>query len=1144
MEALSQLHIGVSGPEVRKLQQQLKQLGFNPGGIDGVFGRATDKAVREFQRSRKLQADGIVGRMTIELLNQEAPLNEIPEPTPVAETQAPIQEPQIAVQVNPLIKERILLRELGNTKIYAFQTDKPWTLPFDALVIPAGPPAGLGGRFASSFLSSLTQNVAKDLKTRTQEQRKSYYPNGIAPDEALVVPLVSEQKSLNRPEKQHIIVATVADQDNKVNTETVTRATRAILRAASEQGLSQLIMPLLGTGNYGLGVPSVATAILQAIANHPSDIQNITEITLVHPKPEVTEDVVKVAETIFKESNFLAQSPLNDFSKGQEFLAQSPLNDLPTGQDLLNIKTEVDALAEVLLMRSLEPPLVVGILGGWGSGKSHIIHLMQEKMSEIRSLPVDDKKAWACGEATSSANQPPPYIGHVYQITFDAWTYARSNLWSSLMETIFFEMNRQLALERQLKEAGVLPCKGGKIWKILNEMSDEERQMLIHLNLNEDQAEKLEKTTSSQKLENELLAAFIDIKEKQQEELRQNEENLKQEQEALEQKKEEIKQEVAKQVQDERALEPIKERLYFLMGDVFNEFKQQLDKTVNDNDPLSSTDIEWLKSSAEKLKSTRLITWSSIKQWAIQNWKEIVASTVFVLLTLIAPIVLMQAKIALIPSLIAAIAPLMPAIISIQNLLKTLRKWHESIEKSINDYQNRIEELREQKIQEKLNEPKIKQAEEKVKHLKVQVEEQRQCVIAADGLSVADFVNIQLEKGPYGKRLGLMQQVKNDLANLSQQLCLPIKNCGERYRQKVKRLQQLFPRGPARVVLFIDDLDRCPPNRVVEVLEAVQLLVKHPLFVVVLAIDERYIARALEKVYAGVLSRQGKPSGIDYIEKIIQIPYRVRPIARSALQSYLEAQIDYEKVPVQEALQSIDNSFAQPVPAPSVTRYDTYSPEDERFVDEGASRSPQLETDASPVDDEIVSEALPPQVIKFTQEEFNILLKCCEHVDLSPRTLKRLVNVYKLFKIVWFRSGKSQSMQEEPDVKKAIISFLALSGRYPSLMRSVFEDLEMEFEENPTSERELSSFFPEKPNLDTDTYLCREWNRLLHDVKQMELNSLTLQELGEDTFNMVRSFCFVGDIGYDPNDFKSADSLNGQSERMSFHNRKTFGEED
>jgi predicted KAP-like P-loop ATPase len=76
--------------------------------------------------------------------------------------------------------------------------------------------------------------------------------------------------------------------------------------------------------------------------------------------------------------------------------------------------------------------------------------------------------------------------------------------------------------------------------------------------------------------------------------------------------------------------------------------------------------------------------------------------------------------------------------------------------------------------------------------------------------------------------------------------------------------------GPARIVLFIDDLDRCPPDRVVEVLEAVQLLVKTPLFIAVVAIDERYVTRALEKYYAGVLFHQGRPSGTDYLEKIIR----------------------------------------------------------------------------------------------------------------------------------------------------------------------------------------------------------------------------------------------------------------------------------
>jgi hypothetical protein len=38
-------------------------------------------------------------------------------------------------------------------------------------------------------------------------------------------------------------------------------------------------------------------------------------------------------------------------------------------------------------------------------------------------------------------------------------------------------------------------------------------------------------------------------------------------------------------------------------------------------------------------------------------------------------------------------------------------------------------------------------------------------------------------------------------------------------------------------VLYIDDLDRCPPRRVVEVLTAMQLLLALPLFVVVVAVD-------------------------------------------------------------------------------------------------------------------------------------------------------------------------------------------------------------------------------------------------------------------------------------------------------------------
>lgn len=46
-----------SGPDVTNLQQKLKDLGFDPNGIDGNFGPGTRDAVIAFQQSKGLQAD-------------------------------------------------------------------------------------------------------------------------------------------------------------------------------------------------------------------------------------------------------------------------------------------------------------------------------------------------------------------------------------------------------------------------------------------------------------------------------------------------------------------------------------------------------------------------------------------------------------------------------------------------------------------------------------------------------------------------------------------------------------------------------------------------------------------------------------------------------------------------------------------------------------------------------------------------------------------------------------------------------------------------------------------------------------------------------------------------------------------------------
>ncbi|MDR6415576.1 P-loop NTPase fold protein [Pseudarthrobacter sulfonivorans] len=72
----------------------------------------------------------------------------------------------------------------------------------------------------------------------------------------------------------------------------------------------------------------------------------------------------------------------------------------------------------------------------------------------------------------------------------------------------------------------------------------------------------------------------------------------------------------------------------------------------------------------------------------------------------------------------------------------------------------------------------------------------------------------------------------------------------------------------ARVVVLIDDLDRCSPERVVQVIEAIRLLMDIDGFVFVLAIDYDVLIDAVSEKYPHVDAHR-------FIEKIIQVPFRI-----------------------------------------------------------------------------------------------------------------------------------------------------------------------------------------------------------------------------------------------------------------------------
>ena len=63
---------GMSGHDVAELQEELKKIGLYDIVIDGSFGPATEKAVRDFQSSNNLVVDGIVGPATVAKFNEIA----------------------------------------------------------------------------------------------------------------------------------------------------------------------------------------------------------------------------------------------------------------------------------------------------------------------------------------------------------------------------------------------------------------------------------------------------------------------------------------------------------------------------------------------------------------------------------------------------------------------------------------------------------------------------------------------------------------------------------------------------------------------------------------------------------------------------------------------------------------------------------------------------------------------------------------------------------------------------------------------------------------------------------------------------------------------------------------------------------------
>jgi KAP family P-loop domain len=117
------------------------------------------------------------------------------------------------------------------------------------------------------------------------------------------------------------------------------------------------------------------------------------------------------------------------------------------------------------------------------------------------------------------------------------------------------------------------------------------------------------------------------------------------------------------------------------------------------------------------------------------------------------------------------------------------------------------------------------------------------------------------------------------------------------FRQKFEEL--LAETNITRLVVLIDDLDRCSPDRLIENLEAIKLFVNVPKTAFIIGADPRIVKHAIEYRYKSRITAEDPTNADarterisdqfvrDYLEKLIQIPYYLPRLSDSEVETYL-----------------------------------------------------------------------------------------------------------------------------------------------------------------------------------------------------------------------------------------------------------------
>ena len=113
----------------------------------------------------------------------------------------------------------------------------------------------------------------------------------------------------------------------------------------------------------------------------------------------------------------------------------------------------------------------------------------------------------------------------------------------------------------------------------------------------------------------------------------------------------------------------------------------------------------------------------------------------------------------------------------------------------------------------------------------------------------------------------------------------PIEDAG-RFRAEFEKLVKTLDDVDA-VVVFIDDLDRCLPETIVDTFEAIRLFLNTPKTAYVLAANQAVVESAIDSRYPQLRRPDGAGIGADYLEKMLQLKVAIPPLSAPEADTYV-----------------------------------------------------------------------------------------------------------------------------------------------------------------------------------------------------------------------------------------------------------------